>query len=99
MMETFGLIIISFGLLICFFGVIGTIIFPDLFFRLHASTKVGTTGSGTVLIGLMFYAFALEYAVKLMVVLVFLFMTSPIISHIIAVAAVKNKVGFIGKRK
>jgi len=93
--EYIGFFFITVGMIIIFFGVAGVIIFPDLFYRLHASTKCGTTGSGTVLIGLMFYTASMEYTLKLFLILVFLFITSPIISHIIAVAAVKNKTDFL----
>ncbi|MFW5782616.1 MAG: monovalent cation/H(+) antiporter subunit G [Candidatus Muiribacteriaceae bacterium] len=84
--------IVFLGLIIIMFGVVGTILFPDLFFRLHASTKCGTTGSATILLGLMIYSGDWGFIIKLFIILVFLFITSPIISHAIAVSAVKNKV-------
>lgn len=90
---------IGLGLLLMLIGIIQTIILPDLFLRLHAATKCTVTGAGTVIIGFMFYSGSLGYIIKLLLILVFLFFTSPIISHLIGISAIKNKYEFLMKKK
>lgn len=82
------------GIIIMFFGVFGIFRFPDLYLKLHALSKCGSSGAGTILLGLMFVSGDLEINIKLFVVLVFLFATSPVISHVISVGAVRNKTDF-----
>lgn len=89
-----GYFFVGLGLLLTLVGIVLTIILPDLYLRLHAATKCGVTGSGTILIGFMFIAGSWGNVLKLLIILFFLFFTSPVISHLIGISAVKNKIGF-----
>jgi multicomponent Na+:H+ antiporter subunit G len=79
-------------------GVIGIFRFPDLFLKLHALSKCGSSGAATILLGLMFISGKMEMNIKLFIILVFLFATSPVISHVISVSAVKNKTDFFVRK-
>ncbi|MDZ4198460.1 MAG: monovalent cation/H(+) antiporter subunit G [Kiritimatiellia bacterium] len=82
--------LIGFGLLIMGFGVLGTAILPDLLMRLHASTKCGVTGTVTILIGLAIRSGSPALAVRLLLLIAFLFWTSPMIPHILSFCHLKN---------
>ena len=77
---------IMIGLLFMLFGALGTVVLPDLYLRLHASTKCGVTGAATVLLGLAARAGGFDAAARLVLIVVFIFATAPMIPHIIAVA-------------
>jgi len=74
----------------CFFllvGAIGVLRFPDLFTRFHAASLTDTLGAGMLLIGFMFEAGFSQVTIKLIIILLFLFLTSPTSSHALAKAA------------
>jgi len=68
-------------------GGIGVLRLPDVFTRLHASGMTDTMGAGLILTGLIFQAGLSLVTVKLVLVLFFLWFTSPIATHAVARAA------------
>ena len=80
------------GLVIMFFGVLGTIILPDLFQRFHASTKCGVSGAFSLIIGLTLYTANWGYAMKFLVIVLFLIITSPLIAHMLAVSSIQGDI-------
>lgn len=66
---------------------IGIVRFPDLYTRLHASSKLVTLGSAGIFVGAMFEFASVEVAVRLLAILVFSFLTSPVSGYVIANAA------------
>lgn len=68
-------------------GAIGVIRLPDVFTRLHASGMTDTMGAGLILTGLMFQAGVSLVTAKLVLILFFLWFTSPIATHAVARAA------------
>jgi len=84
-------ILVAIGLAIIGFGVLGTIILPDIFLRLHASTKCGVTGTVTVLLGLVFQSGSAAMAFRLLLIIVFIFWVGPLIPHILGVAYVNDQ--------
>ncbi len=74
-------ILIALGLIMIFFGALGTIVLPDLFTRFHAATKCGVTGSITVLLGLMARADGADYRIRLLFIILFILLTAPLIPH------------------
>lgn len=83
--------LIGVGLVIMFFGALGTIILPDLFLRLHASTKCGVTGTVTILLGLIFRCGAPGMAARLLLIIVFIFWTAPLIPHTLGVGYLQER--------
>ena len=71
-------------------GGIGLLRLPDFYTRIHAASVTDTVGSWLVLIGLMLQAGLNLVTVKLVLVLIFLLMTSPLASHALAKAAYTN---------
>lgn len=68
-------------------GGIGVLRLPDVFSRLHASGMTDTMGAGLILTGLIFQSGFGLVTVKLVLVLFFLWFTSPIATHAVARAA------------
>ncbi len=82
--------LIALGLLLIFFGALGTIILPDLFSRFHAATKCGVTGTVTVLLGLMARADGADYRVRLLFIILFILLTAPLIPHVLGVSYLRD---------
>jgi len=73
-------------------GGIGILRFPDVFTRMHAASITDTMGAGALLLGLTIQAGPTLVAVKLILILVFLFFTSPTSSFALAHAALSSGV-------
>ncbi len=73
-------------------GGIGMLRLPDLFTRMHAAGITDTLGAGLILVGLMFQAGLSLVTVKLILILAFLFFTSPTSTHALAQAALSSGV-------
>ena len=58
-------------------GGIGIVRFPDVYTRSHAAGVTDTGGAGLILIGLMLQGGATLVTVKLALILIFIFFTSP----------------------
>ncbi len=77
-----------------FFGIvggIGVVRLPDFFTRLHGAGLTDTLCAALILIGLMLQAGLTLTTVKLILILVFLFFTSPTATHTVAKAALHGK--------
>lgn len=85
---------VGFGALLIIIGVIGLVRLPDVYSRIHASGVVDTGGAALILFGLCLYSGWNLVTVKLIVIGVFLFFTSPISGHAIAQVAHSQKVDF-----
>ncbi len=66
---------------------VGMVRFPDVYMRMHAATKAGTLGAGTILVGLAFHAGQLDVTLKVVIGVIFLIITGPIASHLLGRAA------------
>ncbi len=77
-------------------GGIGVLRLPDVFTRLHASGMTDTMGAGLLLTGLMFQAGLSLITVKLVLVLLFLWLTSPVATHAVARAALNQGIEPVG---
>jgi multicomponent Na+:H+ antiporter subunit G len=69
------------GSIFCLIGGIGILRMPDFYTRGHAAGITDTLGAGLILLGLMFQAGVSLIAVKLAMVLFFLYVTSPTSTH------------------
>ena len=72
-------------------GGVGILRFPDFFTRMHATGVTDTMCAGLILAGLMFQAGWSLTLLKLILILVFLLLTSPTATHAIARAALHGK--------
>lgn len=66
---------------------IGLVRLPDLLMRMHAATKAGTLGAGLLLAAVAVTVAGDGVAVKAIATIVFLLLTAPIASHVIARSA------------
>ena len=63
---------------------VGLLRMPDLFTRMHPSSKAATLGTVLILIGTALYFEDGAIAVRAVLICLFLFLTAPVASHIIA---------------
>lgn len=68
-------------------GGIGLIRMPDFFTRLHCAGIVDTLGTALVVAGLILQSGMTQVSIKLVLILVFVFFTSPTATHAVAHAA------------
>ncbi len=69
---------------------VGVVRLPDLYTRMHGAGIADTMGAGLIVAGLMVQAGPTLIAVKLFLILVFLWFTSPASSHALGNAAVRS---------
>ncbi len=80
------------GVGFCLIGGYGMIKLKDFYARLHAASLIDTLGVGLLFVGLMFQAGPTLVAVKLLLILVFIFFTSPTATYALARAAINHDV-------
>jgi multicomponent Na+:H+ antiporter subunit G len=80
-------LILLFGALFAFLAAVGLVRLPDFFSRMQASTKAQTLGLMCILLGLAIHFQDLGVTTRALLVLLFVFVTSPIAAHMIARAA------------
>jgi len=81
MLNTIALGFIIVGLFFMVVGAVGLIRLPDFYTRAHASGKCDTLGEGLMLIGLMLYEGMTLVSVKLLLLVIFIYITSPTAVH------------------
>ena len=87
--------ILSWALLVggCFFiltGSIGLLRMPDFFSRTHAAGMIETLGAGLIIGGLILQSGFPQVTIKLVLILIFMFLTSPTATHALAQAAMAD---------
>jgi multicomponent Na+:H+ antiporter subunit G len=84
------------GLLFFFATTVGLLRFPDFYSRMHAAGKGDTLSSLLILLALMLYNFHevnlanLLVAIKILLIVVFIFMASPTATHAITDAGFES---------
>ena len=69
------------GCAFCVIGGIGMIRMPDFYSRSHAASLTDTLGAALILLGLGLQAGLSLIAVKLLIIFIFLYITSPTAVH------------------
>jgi multicomponent Na+:H+ antiporter subunit G len=87
-------LVILFGSLISALSAFGLIRLPDVYLRSHAATKSATLGVLLILIGtFLYFMFYLEHSsAKLLLGIVFVFVTAPVAGHLNGRAAYRSGV-------
>jgi len=75
------------GGLACAIGGLGMLRMPDFYTRIHAASVSDAVGAGLILAGLLLQAGSVLVALKLVVVGLLIFFTSPAATHALARAA------------
>ena len=82
------------GVIFIVISSIGLLRLPDFYIRISVITKAITLGITLILLGIGIYFNDLVIGSKVIAIISFMMITSPVSAHIIARAAVKNKVPF-----
>lgn len=92
--EFIGALLILIGSLISVISAIGVIRFPDVYSRSHAGTKSSTLAVLLTLTGAFLYFWLVQgfISVRLLLGIVFVFLTAPVSGHLIIRAAYRTNV-------
>ncbi|MGV0742381.1 monovalent cation/H(+) antiporter subunit G [Mycolicibacterium sp. XJ870] len=86
-MAVVGYALMGTGALFVFSGGMGLLIFPDFYTRIHAVSVTDSAGAGLILVGLLLLPSGWATEVRLLIILLFLMLTSPTATHVLAHAA------------
>ena len=87
MAESIALGFMLIGAVFTFIAALGLVRLPDLFMRMHANTKSATLGVGFIMLGAAIYFGDITVTTRAMAVILFLLISAPISSHLLARAA------------
>lgn len=90
--EWVALILVFLGTFFIFIAAVGILRMPDIFIRMHAATKAGTLGSGLILFAATLYFLDTQVTLEAILTIVFIYITAPIASHLIARSAYAQRV-------
>lgn len=100
---TYAVDVLSWACLLCggafaVIGAVGLVRMPSLFTRIHAASVTDTMGAGLVLAGLALQAGASLITLKLAVVGLLIFFSTPVATHALAKAALARGVDPLEQR-
>ncbi|MGB0671888.1 MAG: monovalent cation/H(+) antiporter subunit G [Rhodospirillales bacterium] len=78
------------GAALCLIGAIGILRLPDIYSRIHGAGIVDTLGTLLVVLGLLLQAPHWIIAVKLVLIFIFIFFTSPTTTHALCRATLNS---------
>lgn len=87
---TISIILTVAGLFFFIAGIIGLIRFPDVYTRMHSLGKCDTLGLVLTLCGLAIYNGWSLVTIKILCIALFVFLTGPVVTHILAKAAYES---------
>ncbi len=87
MIVMIAFVLAALGVLFILLAAVGILRLPDLYTRMHASSKAATLGAILVLLSVAVHFGGPAVWVRCLLIVVILFMTAPIAAHMIARAA------------
>ncbi len=87
-MDYLGYLLIFFGVMAFLVSAVGLVRMPDVYTRMHVGTKTTTIGTLLVIFGIIFIE--PSWALKLILLAIFIFLTNPLSSSVVARAAHKD---------
>lgn len=81
------LVSLSIGAAFCLLAALGIVVMPDLYNRMQAASKAATLGATCVVLAAAIHFADAAITVRCLLVCVFLFVSVPVASHLIARAA------------
>jgi multicomponent Na+:H+ antiporter subunit G len=90
-LEVIALVFFVLGTVALLIAAWGVLVLPDALARQHAATKAGTLAAALITLGAMAATVDAGSWVRLTVILVFLFATLPVSSHMLARAALQEQ--------
>ncbi len=88
---------IACGVVALLIGSLGLLRLPDVYCRIHAVGMIDTAGASFIILGMIIHEGFTLVSVKLVLIGVFLFFTSPIATHAVAQVAHKSGVVPVGR--
>jgi multicomponent Na+:H+ antiporter subunit G len=85
-------VLLAAGAVLLLSGAVGLLRFPDFYTRIHAAGITDSAGAGLILLGLLAQGAGWATGVRLLIILVFLAVTSPTATHLLAHAARRDGV-------
>lgn len=92
-MSVVGEVLMVVGAVLLVVAALGLFLLPDALARQHAATKAGTLALGVALAGAALVGGGWEWAWRAGAIVVLLFATLPVSSHMLARAAAREKWG------
>jgi len=89
-MRAISMILMATGTFFFISGTLGILRLPDFFTRTHATTKCDTMGSLLVILGFMWESGLTPQSAKLLFIIIFIYLTSPVASHLLAKSAYRR---------
>ncbi len=96
MLDFLGFVFILFGVLAFVVSAVGLIRMPDIYTRMHIGAKSTTIGILLIIVGAIFLE--PSWAWKLIALAIFILMTNPLSSSVIARAAHKSCVPYLNPK-
>lgn len=87
MMLLLTALLVILGATFILISAIGVVRFPDVFMRMHASTKAGVLGSSFILLAVVVHYQDLGVTARMIATILFLYLTTPVAAHAIGRAA------------
>ncbi len=87
MIELIASLLVLIGSIFIFIASVGLLRMPDLFVRMHATTKAGTLGVALILLGVSVHYHQFSLTLEALLTLFFIFVTTPVAYHLIGRAA------------
>ncbi|MFC4852857.1 monovalent cation/H(+) antiporter subunit G [Actinophytocola glycyrrhizae] len=91
-LDVVSWVLLAAGALFVVSGGVGLLRFPDFYTRIHAAGVTDSAGAGLILFGLLAQATTWDTAVRLLVIALFLALSGPTATHILARAARRDGV-------
>jgi len=91
MIESIQIVFLFLGSIFIFIGALGTLLMPDTLSRAHALSKALTLGISLMLIGLLLERSTYAASTKIVLAILFQFVTIPLSGHIFAFFSYKKK--------
>ena len=92
--EIFSSIFIWIGVIFMIISAIGIIRLPDFYIRMSAITKAATLGIGFIVTGIGIYFNELVIVTKVVAIISFMILSSPVAAHVISRAASQHHIPF-----
>lgn len=92
--EWIGIILILLGAIFSVISAIGLVRFPDIYTRAHAASKSSTLAVLVCLLGTFLYFWSHDgyISVRLILGIIFVFITAPVSAHLVCRAAYRTRV-------
>ena len=88
--DILAMVFLLIGLFFMFVGAIGVVRMPDPYNRLHGATKCSTLGLLGLLLATVLHIGQLSIATKAALTILFIFVSNPVGSHLLAKAALRD---------